>query len=173
MNATHENLVYKEHHLNSLRSICEYSVTVQRPPQRLCWSCSSFVTSSHFQLLLHLTHPLRIGDCAGGHRLENRGKNRDVMVVPRTFILHTIFPEKLRQIRLKYRGGGSCSPILQPYLPKSVLRVKPSHWLPFHVSSSATKLPSIRRMEKTRRYQNKQRARNHWERRSMKGSMNR
>ncbi|KIH65943.1 Protein-tyrosine phosphatase [Ancylostoma duodenale] len=36
----------------------------------------------HSQLLLHLTHPLRIGDCAGGHRLENRGKNRDVMVVP-------------------------------------------------------------------------------------------
>ncbi|ETN84299.1 Protein-tyrosine phosphatase [Necator americanus] len=34
------------------------------------------------KLLLNLTHPLRIGDCAGGHRLENRGKNRDVMVVP-------------------------------------------------------------------------------------------
>ncbi|VDM58345.1 unnamed protein product [Angiostrongylus costaricensis] len=34
------------------------------------------------KLLLHLTQPLRIGDCAGGHRLENRGKNRDVMVVP-------------------------------------------------------------------------------------------
>lgn len=30
-----------------------------------------------------LTPTLRIGDCAGGHRLENRGKNRDVMVVPR------------------------------------------------------------------------------------------
>lgn len=30
-----------------------------------------------------LTSSLRIGDCAGGHRLENRGKNRDVMVVPR------------------------------------------------------------------------------------------
>uniref|UniRef100_A0A1I8A076 Protein-tyrosine phosphatase n=1 Tax=Steinernema glaseri TaxID=37863 RepID=A0A1I8A076_9BILA len=29
-----------------------------------------------------LTPTLRIGDCAGGHRLENRGKNRDVMVVP-------------------------------------------------------------------------------------------
>ncbi|KJH43712.1 Protein-tyrosine phosphatase [Dictyocaulus viviparus] len=34
------------------------------------------------KLLLQLTQPLRIGDCAGGHRLENRGKNRDVMVVP-------------------------------------------------------------------------------------------
>ncbi|CAD5216207.1 unnamed protein product [Bursaphelenchus xylophilus] len=34
------------------------------------------------KLLLMLTSSLRIGDCAGGHRLENRGKNRDVMVVP-------------------------------------------------------------------------------------------
>ncbi|KAI1720000.1 protein-tyrosine phosphatase domain-containing protein [Ditylenchus destructor] len=34
------------------------------------------------KLLLMLSSPLRIGDCAGGHRLENRGKNRDVMVVP-------------------------------------------------------------------------------------------
>ncbi|CAD6192228.1 unnamed protein product [Caenorhabditis auriculariae] len=34
------------------------------------------------KLLMHLTPSLRIGDCAGGHRLENRGKNRDVMVVP-------------------------------------------------------------------------------------------
>ncbi|VDD93344.1 unnamed protein product [Enterobius vermicularis] len=34
------------------------------------------------KLLLMLTPTLRIGDCAGGHRLENRGKNRDVMVVP-------------------------------------------------------------------------------------------
>ena len=32
---------------------------------------------------------LRIGDCAGGHRMENRGKNRDVMVVPRTFLTPT------------------------------------------------------------------------------------
>uniref|UniRef100_A0A915DJU9 Tyrosine-protein phosphatase domain-containing protein n=1 Tax=Ditylenchus dipsaci TaxID=166011 RepID=A0A915DJU9_9BILA len=32
------------------------------------------------KLLLMLTSTLRIGDCAGGHRLENRGKNRDVMV---------------------------------------------------------------------------------------------
>uniref|UniRef100_A0A915NJ91 Protein-tyrosine-phosphatase n=1 Tax=Meloidogyne floridensis TaxID=298350 RepID=A0A915NJ91_9BILA len=34
------------------------------------------------KLLTMLTAPLRIGDCAGGHRLENRGKNRDVMVPP-------------------------------------------------------------------------------------------
>lgn len=35
-----------------------------------------------------LTTSLRIGDCAGGHRLENRGKNRDVMVVPRNFFFY-------------------------------------------------------------------------------------
>ncbi|GMS85033.1 hypothetical protein PENTCL1PPCAC_7208, partial [Pristionchus entomophagus] len=34
------------------------------------------------KLLMMLTNTLRIGDCAGGHRLENRGKNRDIMVVP-------------------------------------------------------------------------------------------
>ncbi|VDP17245.1 unnamed protein product [Onchocerca flexuosa] len=34
------------------------------------------------KLLAMLTPTLRIGDCAGGHRLENRGKNRSVMVVP-------------------------------------------------------------------------------------------
>ncbi|VDN53952.1 unnamed protein product [Dracunculus medinensis] len=34
------------------------------------------------KLLVMLAPTLRIGDCAGGHRLENRGKNRDVMVVP-------------------------------------------------------------------------------------------
>lgn len=38
-------------------------------------------------MLLQLTTTLRIGDCAGGHRLENRGKNRDVMVVPRELAL--------------------------------------------------------------------------------------
>uniref|UniRef100_A0A915JQ48 Uncharacterized protein n=1 Tax=Romanomermis culicivorax TaxID=13658 RepID=A0A915JQ48_ROMCU len=38
--------------------------------------------SEQYKLLCHLTPQLTIGDCAGGHRLENRGKNRDVMVVP-------------------------------------------------------------------------------------------
>lgn len=50
--------------------------------------CLTFRIESHqrllaLQLLCTLTPSLRIGDCAGGHRLENRGKNRDVMVVPR------------------------------------------------------------------------------------------
>jgi len=36
-----------------------------------------------YKTLNHLTPSLSIGDCAGGHRIENRGKNRDVMVVPR------------------------------------------------------------------------------------------
>ncbi|EJW83027.1 protein-tyrosine phosphatase [Wuchereria bancrofti] len=38
--------------------------------------------ANEVKLLVMLTPTLRIGDCAGGHRLENRGKNRDVMVVP-------------------------------------------------------------------------------------------
>lgn len=28
-----------------------------------------------------------IGDCAGGHRVENREKNRDVSTVPRKYII--------------------------------------------------------------------------------------
>lgn len=28
-----------------------------------------------------------IGDCAGGHRADNRDKNRDVLCVPRTYFL--------------------------------------------------------------------------------------
>ena len=30
-----------------------------------------------------MTSKFTIGDCAGGHRLENRDKNRDVSIVPR------------------------------------------------------------------------------------------
>ncbi|KHJ47866.1 Protein-tyrosine phosphatase [Trichuris suis] len=41
------------------------------------------IYSQEYKFLTQLTPALRIGDCAGGHRLENRGKNRDVMVVPR------------------------------------------------------------------------------------------
>ncbi|KRZ53636.1 Receptor-type tyrosine-protein phosphatase mu [Trichinella nativa] len=40
------------------------------------------IYSQEYKFLTQLTPALRIGDCAGGHRLENRGKNRDVMVVP-------------------------------------------------------------------------------------------
>ena len=32
-----------------------------------------------------MTSKFTIGDCAGGHRLENRYKNRDVSIVPRMF----------------------------------------------------------------------------------------
>lgn len=39
--------------------------------------------TNEYKTLNHLTPSLSIGDCAGGHRIENRGKNRDVMVVPR------------------------------------------------------------------------------------------
>lgn len=36
-----------------------------------------------FEKLLRMTSSFSIGDCAGGHRLENRYKNRDVSIVPR------------------------------------------------------------------------------------------
>lgn len=36
-----------------------------------------------FEKLLKMTSNFSIGDCAGGHRLENRYKNRDVSIVPR------------------------------------------------------------------------------------------
>uniref|UniRef100_A0A915HUX3 Receptor-type tyrosine-protein phosphatase mu n=1 Tax=Romanomermis culicivorax TaxID=13658 RepID=A0A915HUX3_ROMCU len=38
--------------------------------------------AEEYRLLCIWSPPLKIGDCAGGHRLENRSKNRDVMVVP-------------------------------------------------------------------------------------------
>lgn len=38
-----------------------------------------------FEKLLRMTSSFSIGDCAGGHRLENRYKNRDVSIVPREF----------------------------------------------------------------------------------------
>lgn len=30
-----------------------------------------------------MTSKFSIGDCAGGHRIENRDKNRDISTVPR------------------------------------------------------------------------------------------
>lgn len=36
-----------------------------------------------YQKLVNMTSKFTIGDCAGGHRLENRDKNRDVSIVPR------------------------------------------------------------------------------------------
>lgn len=35
-----------------------------------------------FEKLMQMTSKFTIGDCAGGHRLENRDKNRDVSIVP-------------------------------------------------------------------------------------------
>ena len=37
---------------------------------------------AEFERLLNMTSSFTIGDCAGGHRLENRDKNRDVSIVP-------------------------------------------------------------------------------------------
>lgn len=38
-----------------------------------------------YQQICKQTPRFTIGDCAGGHRADNREKNRDVLVVPRKF----------------------------------------------------------------------------------------
>lgn len=40
-----------------------------------------------YQQICKQTPRFTIGDCAGGHRADNREKNRDVLVVPREFQL--------------------------------------------------------------------------------------
>lgn len=45
----------------------------------------SFVMTvvARFQQICKMTPRFTIGDCAGGHRGDNREKNRDVLIVPR------------------------------------------------------------------------------------------
>ena len=38
-----------------------------------------------FQTLQKVVSPLSVGECAGGHRSENRRKSRDIMLQPREF----------------------------------------------------------------------------------------
>ena len=38
-----------------------------------------------YEKIIKMTQKMSIGDCAGGHRIENREKNRDVSIVPRQF----------------------------------------------------------------------------------------
>lgn len=40
-----------------------------------------------FQQICKMTPRFTIGDCAGGHRGDNREKNRDVLIVPRKSII--------------------------------------------------------------------------------------
>lgn len=40
-----------------------------------------------YQQICKQTPRFTIGDCAGGHRGDNREKNRDVLVVPRMYII--------------------------------------------------------------------------------------
>ena len=42
-----------------------------------------------YQQICKQTPRFTIGDCAGGHRGDNRDKNRDVLVVPRKYIRNT------------------------------------------------------------------------------------
>ena len=39
----------------------------------------------YFQLICNQTPRFTIGDCAAGHRADNRDKNRNVLIVPRKY----------------------------------------------------------------------------------------
>ena len=41
----------------------------------------------YFQLICNQTPRFTIGDCAAGHRADNRDKNRNVLIVPRKHLL--------------------------------------------------------------------------------------
>lgn len=67
-----------------------------------------------YQQICKQTPRFTIGDCAGGHRADNREKNRDVLVVPREFQLSCFNSRdrQLRQIAFLHRTNQSL-PLLQ------------------------------------------------------------
>lgn len=67
-----------------------------------------------YQQICKQTPRFTIGDCAGGHRADNREKNRDVLVVPREFQLGSFNSRdrQLRQIAFPRRTNQS-PPLLQ------------------------------------------------------------
>lgn len=67
-----------------------------------------------YQQICKQTPRFTIGDCAGGHRADNREKNRDVLVVPREFQLDCFISRdrQLRQIAFSCRTNQS-PPLLQ------------------------------------------------------------
>ena len=48
-------------------------------------------TFSHTQTLQNVVPRLTVGDCASGHRVENRSKNRDVIMLPRESVETIIY----------------------------------------------------------------------------------
>lgn len=46
-----------------------------------------------FEKILKVTPKFSIGDCAGGHRVENRSKNRDVLTIPRMYLFLDLVTE--------------------------------------------------------------------------------
>lgn len=54
-----------------------------------------------FQKVCRMTSKFSIGDCAGGHRLENRDKNRDVAIVPREYFNYHCNWKVISQLFLK------------------------------------------------------------------------
>jgi len=68
-----------------------------------------------YQQICKQTPRFTIGDCAGGHRADNREKNRDVLVVPREFQLDCFNSRdrQLRQIAFLVRCTNQSSSLLQ------------------------------------------------------------
>ena len=62
-----------------------------------------------YQQICKQTPRFTIGDCAGGHRADNRDKNRDVLVVPREYYMPYISFDYL-----KYNHSLSFFAPLQP-----------------------------------------------------------
>ena len=54
-----------------------------------------------YQQICKQTPRFTIGDCAGGHRADNREKNRDVLVVPREFQLNCFELDNPRDRQLR------------------------------------------------------------------------
>ena len=58
-----------------------------------CWLIGHLFTNFYLsQLICKQTPRFSIGDCAGGHRADNRDKNRDVLVIPRKYKPYSLFP---------------------------------------------------------------------------------
>lgn len=67
-----------------------------------------------FEKLMQMTSKFTIGDCAGGHRLENRDKNRDVSIVP---------PDSFRPYLTSFQSNNQTDYINAVFVDVSTLRL--------------------------------------------------
>lgn len=50
-----------------------------------------------YLLICKQTPRFTIGDCAGGHRGDNRKKNRDVLIVPRKYLKRVLYTREYKK----------------------------------------------------------------------------